>query len=74
MTVAVLVRNLERKVVIGQKDDTTSITGNGEVIIAHHDTVIQPDDHVIVFCISRKVVRKVEKLFQVGFHFSRRRP
>lgn len=69
VTVAVLVRNLERKVIIGQNDDMTSITGNGEVIIAHHDTVIQPDDHVIVFCISRKVVRKVEKLFQVGFHF-----
>ena len=69
VTVAVLVRNLERKVVIGQNDDMTSITGNGEVIIAHHDTVIQPDDHVIVFCISRKVVRTVEKLFQVGFHF-----
>ena len=69
VTVAVLVRNLERKVVIGQRGDMTSITGNGEVIIAHHDTVIQPDDHVIVFCISRKVVRKVEKLFQVGFHF-----
>jgi trk system potassium uptake protein TrkA len=40
-----------------------------EVIIPHHDTVIREDDHVIVFCTSKKLVQKVEKLFQVGFHF-----
>lgn len=39
------------------------------VIIAHHDTVIEPEDHVIVFCVSKRLVPKVEKLFQVGFHF-----
>jgi len=26
-------------------------------------------DHVIVFCTRKKLVRKVEKLFRVGFHF-----
>ena len=40
-----------------------------EVLIAHHDTVIQSEDHVIVFCLSKKQVSKVEKLFQVGFGF-----
>ncbi len=40
-----------------------------EVVIAHHDTRIQADDHVIVFCVSKRLVPKVEKLFQVGFHF-----
>jgi trk system potassium uptake protein TrkA len=40
-----------------------------EVIIAHHDTVIQPDDHVIVFAINKRIVPKVEKLFQVGVGF-----
>lgn len=40
-----------------------------EVIIPHHDTVIREDDHVIVFCTNKKLVQKVEKLFQVGFHF-----
>ncbi len=40
-----------------------------EVIMAHHDTVIRPDDHVIVFCTSKKLVAKVEKLFQVGWGF-----
>ncbi|HWS11991.1 MAG TPA: Trk system potassium transporter TrkA [Rhodocyclaceae bacterium] len=39
------------------------------VIIAHHDTVIEPDDHVIVFVVSKRLVPKVEKLFQVGLGF-----
>jgi trk system potassium uptake protein TrkA len=69
VTVAALVRNFDQVVVVGQTDDWTSITRHGEVVIAHHDTVIQPDDHVIVFCTRKKLVKKVEKLFQVGFHF-----
>jgi trk system potassium uptake protein len=40
-----------------------------EVIIAHHDTVIQADDHVIVFAVNKRIVPKVEKLFQVGVGF-----
>jgi len=40
-----------------------------EVIMPHHDTVIEQDDHVIVFCTHKKLVRQVEKLFQVGFTF-----
>ena len=39
------------------------------VVIAHRDTVIQSGDHVIVFCVNKKLVHKVEKLFQVGFGF-----
>lgn len=69
VTVAALVRNFDQVVVVGQTDDWTSISRHGEVVIAHHDTVIQPDDHVIVFCTRKKLVKKVEKLFQVGFHF-----
>lgn len=41
----------------------------GRVLIAHKDVVIQTDDHVIVFCLDKKVVKQVEKLFAVGFHF-----
>ena len=37
-----------------------------EVIIAHHDTVVQPNDHVIVFVPRKRMVREVEKLFQVS--------
>ena len=40
-----------------------------EVVIPHHDTVIGSGDHVIVFCTHKKLVRQVEKLFQVGFNF-----
>jgi trk system potassium uptake protein TrkA len=41
----------------------------GRVLIAHKDVVIETDDHVIVFCLDKKVVKQVEKLFAVGFHF-----
>jgi len=41
----------------------------GQVLIAHKDVVIETGDHVIVFCIDKKVVKQVEKLFAVGFHF-----
>ena len=70
VTVAALVRHFDKAELIGRNDDGTSITRFGEVEIAHHDTIIQSGDHVIVFCTRKKLVRKVEKLFQVvGFHF-----
>lgn len=40
-----------------------------EVIISHHDTVIEENDHVIVFCTRKRQVRDVEKLFQVSAGF-----
>lgn len=40
-----------------------------EVLIAHHDTVIQTDDHIILFLPNKRQVRAVEKLFQVGATF-----
>ena len=40
-----------------------------KVIIAHHDTVVEPDDHVIIFVVNKRLVPKVEKLFQVGLGF-----
>ena len=40
-----------------------------EVIVAHHDTVIESEDHVIVFAINKHMVEKVERLFQVGVGF-----
>ena len=44
------------------------VRGN-DVIIAHHDTVIEPEDHVILFLIDKKYISDVEKLFQVGITF-----
>jgi trk system potassium uptake protein TrkA len=48
--------------------------GNGlaydyQVIMAHHDVVIEPEDHVIVFVVNKRIVPKVEKLFQVNIGF-----
>jgi trk system potassium uptake protein TrkA len=40
-----------------------------QVIMAHHDTVIEPNDHVIVFVPRKRMVREVEKLFQVSATF-----
>ena len=40
-----------------------------QVLMAHHDTVIQSDDHVIVFVADKRMIPKVEKLFQVSARF-----
>ncbi|HEY5654693.1 MAG TPA: Trk system potassium transporter TrkA [Woeseiaceae bacterium] len=40
-----------------------------QVIIAHHDTVIEADDHVILFMADRRKIEHIEKLFQVGVSF-----
>lgn len=46
-----------------------ALVREGEVVIAHHDTVIESGDHVIVFVVDKKRVPEIEKLFQVGFTF-----
>jgi trk system potassium uptake protein TrkA len=40
-----------------------------QVLIAHHDTVIEEEDHVILFLITKDLVPKIERYFQVGFTF-----
>ncbi|MEK6707947.1 MAG: Trk system potassium transporter TrkA [Pseudomonadota bacterium] len=42
---------------------------DAQVLIAHHDTVIEAEDHVVVFVINKKLIHQVEKLFQVGVGF-----
>ncbi len=46
-----------------------AVVRGDQVLIAHHDTAIEPEDHVILFMVNRKHTRDVEKLFQVGFSF-----
>jgi trk system potassium uptake protein TrkA len=46
-----------------------SLVRGNEVIMAHHDTVIEADDHVILFMTDRRKVDKIERLFQVGVSF-----
>ncbi len=40
-----------------------------DVIIAHHDTTIQADDHLILFLTDRRHIEAVEKLFQGSASF-----
>ena len=40
-----------------------------QVIMAHHDTRIEADDHVILFLSDKSRIGEVEKLFQVGVTF-----
>ena len=40
-----------------------------QVVIPHHDTVIEADDHVVLFCTRKRQVAQVEKLFQVSAGF-----
>lgn len=46
-----------------------AIVRGDEVLMAHHDTVIEADDHVILFLVDKKRIADVEKLFQVGVTF-----
>ena len=50
--------------------DGIPVTVSGdEVIIPHHDTTIEADDHVVVFCTRKAQIPQVEKLFQVSANF-----
>ena len=40
-----------------------------EVLMPHHDTLIEADDHIILFIPNKSDVRAVEKLFQVSATF-----
>jgi trk system potassium uptake protein TrkA len=47
----------------------SAIVRGKDVIIAHHDTVIESEDHVILFLTDKKKIAAVEKLFQVGITY-----
>ena len=44
-------------------------TDSAQVLMAHHDTVIESDDHLIVFVTDKRMISRVEKLFQVTAGF-----
>ena len=46
-----------------------ALVRDDKVIIAHHDTVIETDDHVILFMPDRRKIEHLERLFQVGVSF-----
>jgi trk system potassium uptake protein len=46
-----------------------AIIRGSEVLMAHHDTEIQADDHVVVFVDNKRNIREVERLFAVKIGF-----
>ena len=64
-TIGAIVRRRAR----GVDGDGQRAAYDYEVLMAHHDVVIEPDDHVIVFVVNKRMVPKVEKLFQVNVNF-----
>jgi trk system potassium uptake protein TrkA len=47
----------------------SAIVRGDEVLMAHHDTQIKADDHVILFIADRRQIDEVERLFEVGASF-----
>lgn len=46
-----------------------AILRDEELLIAHHDTVIHSDDHVVLFLTDKGRIGEIEQLFSVGFGF-----
>ncbi|MDO8826758.1 Trk system potassium transporter TrkA [Methylophaga sp.] len=46
-----------------------AIVRRDEVIIAHRNTMVEAEDHVILFLTNKRYIKEVERLFQVGFSF-----
>lgn len=46
-----------------------AIVRQDKVVIVHQNTVIESDDHVIIFLADKTQIPAVESLFQVGFSF-----
>ena len=45
------------------------IRGEGthtQVLMPHHEIMIEPDDHMVIFIPNKRMIREVEKLFQVS--------
>ncbi len=47
----------------------SAIVRGEEVLMAHHDTQIEADDHVILFIADPRQIDEVERLFEVGVTF-----
>jgi trk system potassium uptake protein TrkA len=62
-------KNMPSGTAVKEQEDHGTSAQELQVIIAHHDTVIESEDHVILFVINRKMIRQVEQLFQVNVGF-----
>jgi len=46
-----------------------AVVRNNKVLIAHHDLIVEAEDHLIVLVTNKQQIPDVEKLFQVGVTF-----
>lgn len=46
-----------------------AIVRDKKVLIAHHNVIIQPEDHIIVLITNKRKLRQVERLFQADVTF-----
>jgi trk system potassium uptake protein TrkA len=46
-----------------------AIVRGDDVLIAHHNTVIEAGDHVVLFLVDKRRIPEVERMFQVGVTF-----
>ena len=63
--IGAIVRGLHRP----DGSDAAEGESKPQVLMAHHDTLIQPHDHVIMFIPRKRSIRAVERLFQVSATF-----
>ena len=71
-TIGAIVRDMSASKEVNyfnSEENHETSASDARVIIAHHDTVIESEDHVIIFVINRKMIQQVEKLFQVNVGF-----
>ncbi|MEQ1661639.1 MAG: Trk system potassium transporter TrkA [Thiobacillus sp.] len=57
------------EVALPEGSSIAAIIRGDDVLIAHHDILVEAEDHLIVFVLNKRIIPKVEKLFQVGFGF-----
>ena len=62
-------RDLFQEIDLPPGSAIVALVRDDKVIIAHHDTVIETDDHVIIFLTDRRKIDRIEQLFQVGVSF-----
>lgn len=47
----------------------TAIVRDHQVMMAHHNTLIQTDDHVVLFLMDKRNIDQIERLFQVAVSY-----
>lgn len=68
-SIGALVRQSDHVVVEVNRHNMLEEVRPFEVIIPSADTIIETDDHAILFVVNKRLVPEVEKLFQVSFGF-----